>query len=940
MAEQNPFAHLNVQPAAAPQPQDGRPVGVVVPKAPEKPREAPSGYEPDPNKPGSLRPIPGGPADKPSKVLPEGSAQKLTDDINQVDALSRAINSFQDDYAGSVFTSAENLLQGWNSDIGTPGQRNWWADFKSSDNIIRNTLFGASLTPGEKSSYEQTTITPSMDPKTIKENLQKRLGIVQAAAQRRYNRLKAAGYNPEEIDAIVGEVPIFGEPPVPPPPAAGAGEAFQTEADLAAQRQLQDAWARGLSVDDMIQFNQQIGRGAFSPEDIQRMRDARAQNKPEAIRFYATPTGQPEEELGFFEGIAESVTGSRRSTPEIEALPEWVTMPELNELSIAGAKTGLGTMFTSPEESVQIIKANYPGVQVRQDAKGNYILRSSIDGREYGIQPGFRWGDVPRVAGGILAFTPAGRAVTLPGAVGGTALTQAGIEATQAGAGGEFNPREVVMAGVGGAGGKLIEEAIPLTVQGVRRITGGPKVPPVGGAAQQGLEAAQQANIPVMTSDVRPPETFFGKSMQQIQERIPIAGTGGKRVGQQKARTAAVQELYSDYGLTNVRDLAPDLADDIINRNQSIKTKYNNQKTEVINRLTGSGVVPVDNAVAELDKQIAALARRNTDEANEAIGILNDHRDQLLQGRDLFQVEAFRKDTLAKAFDNESLKPGTRDLGESALRSVYPKLNEDMGNFIKAVGDPQDYTKWRVANKELSKAIDDAKVKSLQNALKNGTATPELVENILFSSRLSDVERLFNNLTPNGQSVARLAILNRVMQRAKIDGIEELTPEMFRSKMKDMGDQIAVFFKGAEGDRVKGLITALNLTRRAGEAGVSTNTGQQAFIATLAAALSGGGAALAGPGALAPATLATALGVSGRIYESKAVRNLLMQIGKVRAGPKQDSLVSKLWDAVGKQVKAGAGRGAITAGTVAAPEQSAPIQPSAPEGAIMVGPKQ
>jgi len=301
--------------------------GVILPGKPEKPREAPSGYEPDPNKPGSLRPIPGGPADKPSKVLPEGSAQKLTDDINQVDALSRAINGFQDDYAGSMFTSAESLLQGWNSDIGTPGQRNWWADFKASDNIIRNTLFGASLTPGEKSSYEQTTITPSMDPKTIKENLQKRLEIVQAAAQRRYNRLKAAGYNPEEIDAIVGEVPIFGKPPEaekPPAPAAGgaaqppavapikAGEAFQTEADLAAQRQLQDAWARGLSVDDMIQFNQQIGRGAFSPEDIQRMRDARAQNKPKAIRFYATPTGQPT--------AAQGIIGAALETPVGEAV--------------------------------------------------------------------------------------------------------------------------------------------------------------------------------------------------------------------------------------------------------------------------------------------------------------------------------------------------------------------------------------------------------------------------------------------------------------------------------------------------------------------------------------------------------------------------------------------------------------------------------------------
>ena len=214
MAEQNVFDHLGgpSAPSSAQSVPSRSPLGgVIIPAKPEKPNAPPSGYEPDPNKPGSLRPMPGGPADKPSKVLPENSAQKLTDDVNQVDAISRALNGFQDDYAGSIFTSAESLLQGLNADMGTPGQRNWWADFKSSDNVIRNTLFGASLTPGEKSSYEQTTVTPSMDPKTIKENLQKRLGIVQKATQRRYNRLKAADYNIEEIDAIIGEVPIFGE---------------------------------------------------------------------------------------------------------------------------------------------------------------------------------------------------------------------------------------------------------------------------------------------------------------------------------------------------------------------------------------------------------------------------------------------------------------------------------------------------------------------------------------------------------------------------------------------------------------------------------------------------------------------------------------------------------------------------------------------------------
>lgn len=95
----------------------------------------------------------------------------------------------------------------------------------------------------------------------------------------------------------------------PPAPSAGsqsaapikAGERIQTEQDLAVQRALQDAWNAGSSVDDIIALNQRFGRGPFSSEDIQRMRDQRA--KGGSMSFYASPTGEPnaiQEGLGGF----------------------------------------------------------------------------------------------------------------------------------------------------------------------------------------------------------------------------------------------------------------------------------------------------------------------------------------------------------------------------------------------------------------------------------------------------------------------------------------------------------------------------------------------------------------------------------------------------------------------------------------------------------------
>lgn len=271
--------------------------------------------------------------------------------------------------------------------------------------------------------------------------------------------------------------------------------------------QLQEALNSGATLEQLNALAATLGITPNQSDLVEaiRFRDAGGVG----ARILPPEAGAAPEETGFFEGIIETVTGSERSTPEIEALPEWTTMPELNELSLAGAATGIGTMFTSPEESVQIIKSNYPGVQVRQDSKGNYILRSQ-DGREYGIKPGFRWSDVPRALGGILAFTPAGRAATASGAAGGSALTQAGIEATQAATGGTFNTGEIAIAGGAGAAGKVLEQALPVAVSAVRGMRRGPEVPvptPAAPAAPAGIAqtAISEATIaPVQPAPIAP----------------------------------------------------------------------------------------------------------------------------------------------------------------------------------------------------------------------------------------------------------------------------------------------------------------------------------------------------------------------------------------------------------------------------------------------------
>jgi hypothetical protein len=160
-------------------------------------------------------------------------------------------------------------------------------------------------------------------------------------------------------------------------------------------------------------------------------------------------------------------------------------MPELNTFSMASFKSALGTMMTNPAETVQVIQANFPGVKVSQDEKGNFVLQSSIDGQMYAIKPGFQVSDIPRAAGALAAFTPAGRATTIPGAIVAGGATQAGIEATQAATGGRFDTGEVALAGaLGGAG-----QAVTRIPQAVRAVRGG-EVPPTPAAAPGAAPAA------------------------------------------------------------------------------------------------------------------------------------------------------------------------------------------------------------------------------------------------------------------------------------------------------------------------------------------------------------------------------------------------------------------------------------------------------------------
>jgi hypothetical protein len=417
-------------------------------------------------------------------------------------------------------------------------------------------------------------------------------------------------------------------------------------------------------------------------------------------------------------------------------------------------------------------------------------------------------------------------------------------------------------------------------------------LPTVSGRPED-IAAARQAGVRVMTTDVVSPESFATKWLQSVGEKIPIAGTGGPRAAQQRERVSAVEDLMREYEAPDAVPIINRVAEDLIQTRSDKLMRFKNEKTQAINNVDSAGVVPVAKTLAAIDDEIRALERLRTESVQPVIARLMDWRNAL-QGQSLANIETLRKQ-IGEAFKAPELA-SVRGTGEAALSRIYGPLREDMTDFIRQNGRPEDLTRWQVANKQLANLANELKVSSLRTALRKADQTPEAVGALLFSNKPSDVRALFRNLSPEGQRAARIAIMNRAAQKA--GGIDNISPDRFANEVKRLGEQIGIAFPQDELARINGLVRALDLTRRAGQAGVTPPTGVQAvpllFVDVLSSTFGGPMAATAG---------AATIGGLARLYESKAVRGLLTALGKAKRNSEAEGrIMGQLENAVAKEL--------------------------------------
>lgn len=459
-------------------------------------------------------------------------------------------------------------------------------------------------------------------------------------------------------------------------------------------------------------------------------------------------------------------------------------------------------------------------------------------------------------------------------------------------------------AGAGGAAQSAAEAGAGPGAQLAAGLAGGavaglaPGLQRVPGQTSADIQAARDVGVRVLTSDVRPPTTAVGRTLERAGEAIPLTGTTRVRTAQQQERVRAVDELLQSYNYQPlVGDLPDALTADLLAKRSADLKRLTGVRDGVLNTVSPTASVPLSNTMQVIRDEIAKLAPGTGTPAVDRV--INDLTElgTRLQGRDLRGLEIERR-VLRDQYADPALA-NIKSIGEPSLNRIYGSLVNDMGDFIKANGKPNDYNKWRSSTAELGEMARELHSTALKSVLRRGEVTPEVITNALFSGRPSDAKLVVKGLTPQGKEIAKAAVLRRAAESATAlderGAAQTVDPTKFAAEVQKLGGTIGVVFSPQETRRIEALTRVLNLTRRAEEAGAPVRVlGQQIPVGIpQAVGLTTVGTpvmtylqGLLGPypGAAATAGTAFTIGALARAYESAPVRNLLDRISTTKPG--------------------------------------------------------
>lgn len=387
--------------------------------------------------------------------------------------------------------------------------------------------------------------------------------------------------------------------------------------------------------------------------------------------------------------------------------------------------------------------------------------------------------------------------------------------------------------------------------------------------AQKAIQFANSADVPLHTTDILQPNSRVGRMAQTTAENIPFAGTSSMRANQQEARSQLVDEFASRFGEYDPSIVVGSLK----SKSSGIRRAAGNRLEQVQGAMAGVNIQP-NRAIQQIDKEIADLQKLGGAADTETISKLKIYRDELSRNAgasgpmamDLSQLSALRSQFRQ---DVKGERQALINRSEAAVNRVYSAMTGDIDNAIGTNLGNDTLRRYKQANAIYADEANKLQNTRLKNILMKGDLTPEVVNNMLFSKNKSEVQNLYNSVGQIGRAQMRNGIIGKAMEKS--GG----SPDQFLRQVNLMSNQTGIAFKGRDAAYLKGLKNYLESTKRAGQAGVTTPTGQQAipFIMGIGTVTN---PALLGVGG--------GYGLLARMYESEPARNAMLRLANTPRG--------------------------------------------------------
>jgi hypothetical protein len=425
---------------------------------------------------------------------------------------------------------------------------------------------------------------------------------------------------------------------------------------------------------------------------------------------------QPVEDAGLLARISESITGKARSTPEIEALPDWRgNMPEFSlSQGIPALKTSLGTMFANADETAKIIKSNFPDIQVKQDSKGNYIFKSAIDDNEYALKPGFRQSDVLRGLAGLRVFSPAGAVQSIFGAAAAAGLTQAGIEATQVATGGEFNAEEIPTAAAFGGTTQAAFKILGAAIPGAKRLFQGKSFIPEDIAA----------SVPEVAPEVA------AKDLRSIIDKATGTGLGSTKAQIELAQLAKV----NPEALAVAQELGIEVPIDVLSDNPQMRAivgtsrgiagseaeaGWKTQQAQFVQQADDlMDRIGANKSLSEVSDDVKAALKKTRDEMDSVTEKSYEKINELIPRATVISgKEAPGLPNLKGLLDDTLKEVGGTQAMTAQERSLYNMVNNETMTYGRFVREKRDIRAALSGKQNAYGSLDSKILSDLYNAL-------------------------------------------------------------------------------------------------------------------------------------------------------------------------------------------------------------------------------